>query len=85
MGKYAVDIILKAEKEFLKLPEVMRERIREKILLLEENPRPLGSKKLRDTEYYRIRIGDFRVIYSIHDNVKMVKVLSIAHRKDVYR
>ncbi|OHB97782.1 MAG: hypothetical protein A2W74_09230 [Planctomycetes bacterium RIFCSPLOWO2_12_38_17] len=85
MDKYSIEIVTKAEKEFLKLPETAKNRVREKILLLENNPRPFGSKKLRETEYYRIRIGDFRVIYSIHDNNKIVKILSVAHRKDVYR
>ena len=84
MGKYAVDIISKAEKEFLKLPEVMRERIREKILLLEDNPRPLGSKKLRDTEYYRIRIGDFRVLYRINYQESKIIILKIDKRERVY-
>ncbi len=85
MGKYSVEIVPKAEKEFLKLPESIKNRIREKILQLENNPRPFGAKKLRETEYYRLRIGDFRIIYSIHENTKLVKVLSIAHRKEIYR
>lgn len=85
MGKYNIEIILKAEKEFLKLPEKVKVLITKKILLLEDNPRPFGAKKLKQTEYYRIRAGDFRAIYSIDDTNKKVKVLSIAHRKEVYR
>lgn len=54
MDKYTVEIVPKAEKEFLKLPEVVKSRVRRKIFLLEDNPRPLGSKKLKETEYYRI-------------------------------
>ena len=82
---YIVEIVPKAEKEFLKLSEVLRRKIRNKILSLEENPRPFGSKKLRETEYFRIRAGDYRIVYSIDDNSKKAKILSIAHRKDVYR
>ena len=82
---YIVEIVPKAEKEFLKLSEVLRKKIRNKILSLEENPRPFGSKKLRETEYFRIRVGDYRIVYSIDDNSKKAKILSIAHRKDVYR
>jgi mRNA interferase RelE/StbE len=82
---YIVEIVPKAEKEFLKLPEVLRRKIRNKILFLEENPRPFGSKKLRETEYFRVRAGDYRVVYSVDDENRIVKVLSIAHRKDVYR
>jgi mRNA interferase RelE/StbE len=85
MPKYAVEIIPKAEKEFLKLSERLKDSISRKILALEDNPRPFGSKKLKETDYYRIRFGDFRVIYSINDAAKLVKVLSIAHRKEVYR
>jgi mRNA interferase RelE/StbE len=85
MDKYSVEIISKAEKEFMKLTESARVKIRKQILSLEENPRPFGYKKLKETEYYRIRCGDYRVVYSIDDKAKSVKVLSIAHRKDVYR
>lgn len=85
MGKYSIEIVPKAEKEFLKLPDTVRVKIRDKILSLEDNPRPFGYKKLKETEYYRLRSGDYRVIYSIDDKVKTINVLSIAHRKDVYR
>ncbi len=85
MAKYSVEIISKAEKEFLKLPESVRVKIRNLIILLENNPRPFGYKKLRETEYYRLRSGDYRLVYSIDDNDKIIKVLSIAHRKDVYK
>lgn len=85
MGKYSIEIVPKAEKEFLKLPDSVRVKIRDKILSLEDNPRPFGYKKLKETEYYRLRSGDYRVIYSIDDKVKTINVLSIAHRKDVYR
>jgi len=49
MGKYAVEIVTKAEKEFLKLLEPTRTTIRKRILSLEDNPRPSGAKKLRET------------------------------------
>jgi mRNA interferase RelE/StbE len=85
MRKYSVEIVPKAEKEFLKLPSAVRDRIRDKILGFEVNPKPFGSKKLRETNFYRIRIGDYRVVYSVQENSRLVKVLSIAHRKEVYR
>ena len=83
--QYTVAIVPKAEKEFLALPSAARNRIREKILALEDNPKPFGSKKLRQTDYYRLRTGDYRIVYSVNDEKKVVKVLSIAHRKEVYR
>lgn len=85
MSKYSVEIVPKAEKEFLKLPESVRMKIRKQILSLGSNPRPFGCNKLKETEYYRLRNGDYRTIYSIDDNGKIVKILSIAHRKEVYR
>lgn len=85
MNKYSIEIVPKAEKEFLKLPESVRMKIHKKILSLENNPRPFDCKKLKETEYYRLRSGDYRAVYSIDDNDKIVKVLSIAHRKEVYR
>ena len=85
MRKYSVEIVPKAEKEFLKLPNPLRNRIRGKILGLEIDPKPFGSKKLKETDFHRIRIGDYRIIYSIQENSRLVKVLSIAHRKEVYR
>ncbi len=62
MGKYSVEIISRAEKEFIKLPEPAMVKIRKEILSLEDNPRPARHKKLKETEYYRIRIGDYRVV-----------------------
>ena len=85
MDKYSIEIVPKAEKEFSRLPEIIKSRVRSKILLLEDNPRPFGCKKLVGTDYYRIRIGDYRVVYSINDSSKIVKILSIAHRKEIYR
>jgi len=85
VDKYSIEIIPKAEKEFLKLPDNFKSLIRKSILQLEDNPRPFGVKKLRETDYYRIRIGDYRVLYSIFDSSRLIKILSIAHRKEVYR
>lgn len=85
MDKYSIEIIPKVEKEFLKLPENFKNHITKAILQLEDNPRPFGVKKLRETEYYRIRVGDYRVLYSISDSSRSVKILSIAHRKEIYR
>jgi mRNA interferase RelE/StbE len=83
--KYSVKIIPRAEKEYSKLPAAVQDRIRKRIISLEENPRPFGSKKLKETDYYRIRIGEYRIIYSIQDKSRSVKVLSIAGRKEIYR
>jgi mRNA interferase RelE/StbE len=83
--QYAVEIVSRAEKEYLNPPSPVRDQIRKRILSLEENPKPFGSKKLRETDYYRIRAGDYRIIYTVNDENRVVKILSIAHRKEVYR
>ena len=63
-----------------------RERITQRILALAENPRPPGVEKLSGTsEKYRVRQGDFRIVYEIQDDVLIVYVVRIADRKEVYR
>ena len=60
-------------------------KIRERILSLEIAPRPVGSLKLTNEEGYRIKKGDFRILYEIDDSNKTVKLIKIRHRKDVYK
>ncbi|MHB9013787.1 MAG: type II toxin-antitoxin system RelE family toxin [Ignavibacteriaceae bacterium] len=52
---------------------------------LSANPRPYGYKKLQDSEFYRIRIGDYRVVYRIKDKELLILVIKIGHRKEIYR
>jgi mRNA interferase RelE/StbE len=81
MARYSVEIVQKAEKEYLKLPQSVKRRIQELIISFELQPRPPGSKKLKETAYYRVRSGDFRIVYSIDDKSRIVKILSIATAK----
>lgn len=83
--KYSLEITSSAQRQFKKLPPSIQEDITLKILALEKNPRPHGVKKLKVFEYYRIRTGDYRIIYSIDDQKELVKVLDLGHRKDIYR
>ena len=85
MARWRVEIVRKAEKEYTTLPADAKKRIKARILSLETNPRPSGSRKLKETDYYRLRSGDYRVVYNLAPSEKLVKILSIAHRKDVYR
>jgi mRNA interferase RelE/StbE len=82
---YRVLIVHKAEREFHSFSEPLRSSLHEKILSLEQNPRPFGSKKLRESDYYRVRSGDYRIIYMIDDAKRIVTILGIAHRRDAYR
>ena len=83
--KYTVEVTSSARRQFKKLPEAIQEQLIPKILLLETIPRPSGVKKLQVFDYYRIRIGDYRVVYSINDRAHLVKILDLGHRKDIYR
>lgn len=83
--KYQLEITGTAEKELKKYPQKLQDRLTGKIFGLENQPRPFGCKKLHGSDYFRIRIGDYRVIYSINDNEKIIKILDLGHRKDIYR
>lgn len=82
---YAVFILRRAQKELAKLPEEAYERTKEAIRSLEEEPRPAGCQKLTGREGWRIRAGDYRVIYEIDDAQRIVTVLHVGHRRDIYR
>jgi Cytotoxic translational repressor of toxin-antitoxin stability system len=68
-----------------KLTEQTQERINNAIALLAENPRPPGVKKLTAREGYRIRVGDYRILYQISDADKLILIFRVAGRGDVYR
>lgn len=78
-------ITKKAEKELDKLPDPIAKNIVNKILLLAKNPHPVNSKKLQGVENYRLRIGSFRVIYTIDTKNKEITILRVADRKTIYR
>jgi mRNA interferase RelE/StbE len=81
---YEVFILRRAQKELANLPKTDYERMRNAVVVLAENPRPAGCKKLTGREGWRIRSGDYRAIYEIDDTQKRVTVLHIGHRRDVY-
>jgi mRNA interferase RelE/StbE len=75
-----------ALKELESLPRDVVRRVYARVVLLAEDPRPNGSEKLAGgTNEYRVRVGDYRVIYSVDDGVLLVLVLRIGHRCEVYR
>ena len=83
---YRVDIDDKAWKTLLKLPQKTQQQIGKKIDLLSLNPRPRGCKKLQENKtLYRIRSGDYRIVYRVDDDRILVLVLHIASRKDIYK
>ncbi len=82
---YRVFILPSAQKELEHLPLEDYERVRDAMLALAQNSRPPGCAKLRGREGWRVRQGDYRIIYEIDDKQTTVTVLRIKHRRDVYR
>ena len=81
---YEVLILRRAQKELADLPKVDYARVRDTVAVLADAPRPPGCKKLVGRDGWRIRSGDYRVIYEIDDAQEKVTVLHIGHRRDVY-
>lgn len=74
-----------AEKELLRLNKPLAQRIFEKIALLKDNPYGQNSQKLEGDKGYRIRIGDYRVVYIIDTKKQTILIIKVKHRRDVYR
>ncbi len=86
MESYKVVISKSAEKEISKLPVKEILKIKETILDLADNPRPFGVTKLEGfDDFYRIKKGNYRIIYTIEDDILTVEVLKVGNRKDVYK
>jgi len=82
---YKIVVSKSAAKEFSKLSTAANNRIIKAILKLSDKPRNQGSKKLKGgSENWRIRIGDYRVIYAIDDETLIVDIRKVGHRRDIY-
>lgn len=84
MQRYTVSLTKKAQKQLDKLSDQIAEPLLDAISSLEENPRPIGYKKLKGRNGCRIRVGNYRIIYEIFDSVLLIDVIAIGHRKDIY-
>ncbi len=85
MAKYKIQVKRSAEKEIGKIPKNDLLKILNKIKSLSDDPHPIGSLKLTNQEKYRVRIGNYRILYTVEDKVLMVFVVKVGHRKDIYR
>jgi mRNA interferase RelE/StbE len=84
--KYSVEVLPRAIKELEKIPDTTYRRIVKRIERLESMPRPLDTLKLKGHERrWRIRVGDYRVLYEIHDANRVVVIFRVVHRKEAYR
>jgi len=86
MAKYRIEVVRSAEKTLFSIPKPFVSKIIKAIENLADNPYPAGCRKFvgqKDT--FRIRVNVYRIIYEVHDDLILIKVLKIGHRKDVYR
>lgn len=82
---YSVVLETRAKKEFLDLPRDIQMKIADIFDDLKVNPRPPASKKLTGQEGYRVRKGDYRILYTINDRQSLVTIYRVGHRREVYR
>ena len=83
---YRIEVKKSARKEIAVLPKREQRRVVSAIEALADDPRPAGARKLTGTEdAYRLRVGDYRIVYVIADKVLTVLVVRVGHRRDVYR
>ena len=85
MANYRLQIKPSAAKEIEALPKQDRRRIVARIQELSTNPRPPSCQKLSGHELYRVRQGNYRILYTVHDGDLLVVVIKVGHRREVYR
>jgi mRNA interferase RelE/StbE len=81
------DLLVKrsAEKELKQLNDADYDRIVKRLLALAGNPRPVGSVKLTGHDVHRLRIGEYRALYTVDDRARTIEIISVGHRKEIYR
>jgi mRNA interferase RelE/StbE len=82
---YAVIALARVERDLSRLDKKDYERVEAGIFQLGREPRPTNCQKLKGREAWRIRVGDYRVIYEINDDAKPVRIIRVGHRREVYR
>ena len=82
---YRIEVSHTSHHQIRRLTEQSQIRVNQAIASLAENPRPQGSKKLTTREGYRIRVGDYRILYQIEETAKLVIIYRVVARGDVYR
>ena len=85
MAKYKITIKKSAAKELQDIPKKDLRKIVKRIPSLALNPRPTGLQKLSARQQYRVRQGDYRIVYSINDKELVVDIVKIGHRREIYR
>jgi mRNA interferase RelE/StbE len=84
--KYKIVFLPVARKELISLPHEVQKRIDKKIIALADEPRPHDVKTLHGKiKLYRVRVGDYRIVYNVDEKIITVIIIRVRHRKDVYR
>lgn len=82
---YRIELETRGRREYLRLPRNVQERIGEALDDLAANPRPPGAKRLAGSPGYRLRQGDYRILYTVDDTSRLVRVYRVGHRREIYR
>ena len=82
--KFKMKLKKRSIKALEKISEPYYSNVKEAIFSLAENPRPAGYIKLKGRDGYRIRVGDYRIIYTISDKILLIEIIDLGHRKDIY-
>lgn len=85
MGRYSLEFKRSVARDVEGIPKRDLRRILDRIEALRDDPRPPGCVKLSGQEYYRVRQGNYRIVYEIIDDRLVVVVIAVGHRRDVYR
>jgi mRNA interferase RelE/StbE len=85
VSRYRVEVRPAAVRVLRKLDPDLRPRIEGAIALLAEDPRPPASRPLKGRPGYRVRVGDYRIVYTVPDDVLLIVVVTLGHRRDVHR
>lgn len=83
---YRIELAPRAQREFKALDGSVRGRIKRRIDSLAENPYPSGIKKIEgEDDLYRLRVGDYRILYQVKEKILLILIVGIGHRRDIYR
>lgn len=85
MSTYRIELRPAAIRALRRIDPQDRGRIQGAIALLGTDPRPPGAKALHGRPGLRVRVGDYRIVYTVHDDVLLIVVVTLGHRRDVYR
>jgi mRNA interferase RelE/StbE len=83
--RYQVNLPKTVQKQLNTLPQELKQRILKTLVQLQEEPRPVNSLQMKGGQGFRLRIGDYRVLYDIDDGNKIVNLRRIGHRREIYR